>query len=159
MGLKGEAYSEALDRIVEPECLCMGLGSSTLLSKGIDVEGSDKVTVCPGPNMAYFSKVSTLNEMVDHIYGRLNLLNSDKRPHMFVKELSMYLEIFTKRVKSFVEGEGDKKEMKQLEKFQQNILSGVDYYKSLFSQKKGQLVDDMEKLISDYPVLKKSLKV
>jgi hypothetical protein len=87
--LAQEEYQKAYEKIVEKECLCNGLSTSTLLSKNIEVKPDFKVTCCPGPNLAYFSKISTLKEMVDHIYGRINLLDNRPRPHMFLKELGM----------------------------------------------------------------------
>jgi hypothetical protein len=35
--------------------------------------------------------VVSLKEMVDHVYGRLSLLARTDRPHMFIKELSLYV--------------------------------------------------------------------
>ena len=49
------------------------------------------VSICPGPNLAYFSGKYSLKEMVQHIYGYKSVLNNVMRPNMFVKELSLYL--------------------------------------------------------------------
>ncbi|MCU4155429.1 hypothetical protein J1N10_05540 [Carboxylicivirga sp. A043] len=155
--LSAEAYQEAYDDITEKECLCVGLGISLLESKGIEVGPTDKVTVCPGPNLAYFSKEASLKEMVDHIYGRTNLLDKRHRPHMFTKELGMYLDIFKKRVESFLSTPDDAKEKKQLTAFQKNITEGVNYYFDLFKEKKKEVITEIEQLISQYPMLKKEL--
>jgi len=155
--LTAEAYKEAYDTITEKECLCVGLGVSLLESKGITVGPTDKVTVCPGPNLAYFSKEASLTEMVDHIYGRSNLLDNRPRPHMFTKELGMYLDIFKKRMESFLAKPDDAKEKKQLTAFQKNITEGVNYYFDLFKEKKQEVVTEIEQLINKYPILKKEL--
>ncbi|MCG8582981.1 MAG: hypothetical protein MI866_23890 [Bacteroidales bacterium] len=155
--LSAEQYQTAYDTITEKECLCVGLGVSLLESKNIEVGPSDKVTVCPGPNLAYFSKEASLKEMVDHIYGRTNLLDKRHRPHMFTKELSMYLDIFKKRVESFLTKPDDAKEKKQLTAFQKNITDGVNYYFDLFKEKKNEVVAEIEQLISKYPMLKNEL--
>jgi hypothetical protein len=155
--LSAEAYQVAYDTITEKECLCVGLGVSLLESKGIEVGPTDKVTVCPGPNLAYFSKESSLKEMVDHIYGRINLLDNRHRPHMFTKELGMYLDIFKKRMESFLSKPDDAKEKKQLTAFQKNITEGVNYYFDLFKEKKKEVVAEIEQLMSQYPILKKEL--
>ena len=155
--LPEEKYQKAYDKIIEPECLCIGLGVSTKMSKGLEVKSNEKVTVCPGPNLAYFSKISTLKEMVDHIYGRLNLLDIGPRPHMFVKELSMYLDIFKKRLDSFLQKPEDAKEKKQLITFQKNLLDGIDYYKQLFAEKKREVVQELENLLKKYPALQTEL--
>ena len=53
-----------------------GLGTSTLLvNKAKLSHGLSAVTICPGPNLVYFSGIFSLKQMVDHIYGRINLLN------------------------------------------------------------------------------------
>ena len=155
--LSTEEYNKAYEKIIEPECLCIGLGVSTKLSKGMMVKAAEKVTVCPGPNLAYFSKISTLKEMVDHIYGRLNLLDKGPRPHMFVKELSMYLDIFKQRVEDFLQKPEDNKEKKQLIAFQKNLLDGIEYYKQLFTEKKKEVILELETLLHKYPSLKTEL--
>lgn len=152
-----EEYESAYNKIIEPECLCVGLGASTLLSKNIAVKPNEKVTVCPGPNLAYFSKISSLNEMVDHIYGRTNLLDKGHRPHMFVKELNMYLDIFKERFENFCKNMDDAKEKRQLTNFQQNIFEGMDYYKKLFSEKKTELLEELDALLKKYPVINAQL--
>jgi hypothetical protein len=156
--LQEEEYKKAYENIVEKECLCNGLSTSTLLSKNIDVKPNFKVTCCPGPNLAYFSKISTLKEMADHIYGRINLLDNRPRPHMFLKELNMYLDIFKERIENFMKNREDSKELKQLQAFQQNLIEGINYYKSLFADKKKEVVEEMESLLNRYPVLNYSFK-
>ncbi|MCK3684191.1 hypothetical protein [Maribellus sp. YY47] len=155
--LSAEEYRKAYDKIIERECLCIGLGISALLSKDLKVAATEKVTICPGPNLAYFDKVSTLKEMVDHIYGRINILSKMPRPNMFVKELSMYLDIFKERVDAFLGNTEDVKEKRNLEKFRKNILDGIDYYQTLFGEKKKEVVAELEALIKRYPALNADL--
>lgn len=155
--LPKEEYQKAYDKIIEPECLCTGLSTSAFLSKNIEVKPIEKVTCCPGPNLAYFSKISTLKEMVDHIYGRINLLDKGPRPHMFLKELNMYLDIFKKRIESFLKKSDDVKEKKQLMKFQKNLLDGINYYKELFAEKKKEVVDELDQILKKYPTLNTEL--
>ncbi|MGV3640764.1 MAG: hypothetical protein ACO1NZ_09615, partial [Adhaeribacter sp.] len=85
-------YEQLAGQILAKECLCDGLANSALQVFGIGRNPASRpVTICPGPNLAFFSGVFSLKEMVDHIYGRTNLLNSTYRPHMFVNELHMYV--------------------------------------------------------------------
>jgi len=154
MQLPADEHKKAYDQIIERECLCIGLGISTLMSKDIQVKPTDKVTVCPGPNLAWFSKISTLKEMVDHIYGRINLLDDRYRPHMFLKELSMYLDTFKERVEEFLRNPEDAKELKSLTQFRDNLFQGIEYYKELFAEKKKEVVEDLEQLVNKYSVLK-----
>ncbi|WP_320112441.1 hypothetical protein [Draconibacterium orientale] len=153
MNLPEAEYKKAYDKIIERECLCIGLGISMLQSKGIAVKENEKVTVCPGPNLAYFSKISSLKEMVDHIYGRINLLDNGYRPHMFLKELSMYLDIFKERMEAFQKNTDDVKEKRNLVKFKSNLMDGIEYYKNFFGEKKKEVVQELEKLIQNYSVL------
>ena len=157
MNLPEAEYKKAYEKIIEPECLCIGLSVSTMLSKGMEVKENEKVTVCPGPNLAYFSKISSLKEMVDHIYGRINLLDKGYRPHMFLKELSMYLDIFKERIEAFQETPEDAKEKRNLVKFKKNLMAGIDYYKNLFGEKKKDVVLELEKLVQKYTVLNTEL--
>ncbi|WP_319503081.1 hypothetical protein [uncultured Draconibacterium sp.] len=153
LNLPEAEYKKAYDKIIEPECLCIGLGISMLQSKGFEVKENEKVTVCPGPNLAYFSKISSLKEMVDHIYGRINLLDKGYRPHMFLKELSMYLDIFKERIEAFQKNTDDVKEKRNLVKFKSNLMEGIEYYKNLFGEKKKDVVLELEKLVQKYSVL------
>jgi hypothetical protein len=155
--LPEEEYKKAFGKITEKECLCNGLSTSTLLSKNIEVKPNFKVTCCPGPNLAYFSKISTLKEMADHIYGRINLLDNRPRPHMFLKELNMYLDIFKERIENFMNNREDSKELKQLQAFRQNLIEGINYYKSLFADKKKEVVEEMERLLNNYRELQTEL--
>lgn len=150
-------YKKAYDKIIEPECLCIGLGVSTKISKGMKVAENEKVTVCPGPNLAYFSKISTLKEMVDHIYGRTNILDKMPRPNMFIKEMSMYLDIFKERVEKFLANVDDVKEKRNLEKFKKNLFDGIEYYRNLFGEKKQEVLIELDNLIKKYPVLNREL--
>lgn len=87
-GLSKELFESEKAKIVEKACICVGLGTSALLINKMDtkVEGLG-VSVCPGPNMAYFSRKMSMEEMVGHIYGRNNVISRTDRPHMFIKEL------------------------------------------------------------------------
>jgi hypothetical protein len=121
------------EEIVDKSCICVGLGTAALLVNDLDtrVEG-EGVSVCPGPNMAYFSEISTLQTMTDHIYGRDNVISRDDRPHMFIKELSLYVDYLRE---SFEEtpDQPDEKQLAYLESFRQNLYEGIEYYKTLFS--------------------------
>ena len=157
LNLPKEEHQKAYDKIIEKECLCIGLSISTFKSKNIGVKPTDEVTTCPGPNLAYFSKISSLNEMVDHIYGRINLLDNRPRPHMFLKELNMYLDIFKGRIESFLKNSDDVKEKRQLIGFQKNLFDGINYYKELFAEKKKDVIDELEKMLNKYPNLNTEL--
>jgi hypothetical protein len=91
--LEAATYTQEVSAVIEKDCLCEGLGAAALLKEGLNpAHRLEAVAICPGPNTAYFSKVVTLRTMVDHIYGRVDLLAGVERPHMFAKELSLYMD-------------------------------------------------------------------
>ena len=99
MNLPAGQYEAELEKITEKDCLCEGLGASVLLKDHINLShGLSAVTICPGPNLAYFSGIFSLAEMVGHIYGRINILNSLPRPNMFINELNLYIDHFKKKI-------------------------------------------------------------
>jgi hypothetical protein len=122
-------YQKKFDEIVEKECLCEGLANSSLINTG-SAEKSSAVSICPGPNLAYFSKVATLKEMVQHIYGKISLLNTSERPNMFVNELILYVDYLQNEVKSISENLTEK-QLKMLNTFKTNLLAGITYYQDL----------------------------
>ncbi|BAV06015.1 hypothetical protein SAMN05421788_10687 [Filimonas lacunae] len=129
--LSPEEYQKALQNITSKDCLCEGLGAATLLKENIPT-AYPAVTICPGPNLAYFSGVHTLQEMVDHIYGRLNILNSLYRPNMFVNELHLYIDYWKKNIENACTL--SPKQVKYFQSFKSNLLEGIQYYKLLAVQ-------------------------
>lgn len=136
LDLDSVEYQEKYNKIVEKSCVCVGLGTSALLANGLDTtdEGTG-VSVCPGPNMAYFSKKMTLKEMTDHIYGRGNVISRNDRPNMFIKELHIYLDYLKNRMEETKAAFNEKQE-KYFITFSENLKEGVNYYESLFTQLK-----------------------
>ena len=127
------AYRKEYDKITEKSCLCIGLASSSYMEQGTANQRRDKgVTVCPGPNMAYFTKKVSLNEMVNHIYGRENVIERDDRPHMFIKELMLYIDYLRMKKKEVINPD-DCKEIKYFDSFKENLKKGIAYYKDFFS--------------------------
>ncbi|MEQ8218382.1 MAG: hypothetical protein RH981_09110 [Arenibacter sp.] len=141
LDLTEKEYAGKFNKITEKSCTCVGLGTSALLAYGLDTktEGSG-VSICPGPNMAYYSKIMTLKEMVDHIYGRGNVITRTDRPHMFIKELGIYLDYLKNRIDESRESM-NKKQEKYLLTFTLNLNEGIAYYQQLFGNLKGQFED------------------
>ena len=136
-----EELDAAILKITEKDCLCEGLGAAALIVNETKLShGLKAVAICPGPNLAYFSGVYTLREMVDHIYGRSNILNSLKRPHVFVNELKIYIDYFRKEVENSMKTTTEK-QVTYFNNFKKNILCGIDYYTSLVPYLK--LVDEI----------------
>ncbi len=123
-------HQKQIDKVLEKECLCVGLcnAATTLYNEKPLLPKSLGVTICPGPNVVYFHKVSTLKEMIDHIYGRSSVLKDGYRPHFFIKELNLYVDYLKGEIAEIKE-ELDKKATRYYQNFCNNLLDGINYYK------------------------------
>ena len=135
-GLSAEEYNQEAEKVIDKSCLCVGLGTSALLKNDLDrrVEG-DGVSICPGPNMAYFSRKMSLKEITDHIYGRANVISRTDRPNMFVKELNLYIKYLKSKMEETREA-FDNKQQKYFKSFVENLNNGIAYYQGLFNEVK-----------------------
>lgn len=142
MNLSEIDFKAAFDKIIEKMCLCVGLGNGVAIEKGLPLQkGTHGVAICPGPNTAYFSRIVSLKEMVDHIYGRTSIITEDERPNMFVKELILYLDYLKERIEEYSVSYSNKQE-KYIETFKSNLNSGIAYYKEKADELKSQF-DEM----------------
>lgn len=117
--------------VMEKDCLCEGLGASALIINKTKLShGLSAVAICPGPNLAYFSGVFSLKQMVDHIYGRINLLNDLFRPNCFINELELYVDYYKKEVEKFAQGISTKNS-NYFKSFKKNLSDGIEYYEAL----------------------------
>jgi hypothetical protein len=103
------------------------------------------VAICPGPNLAYFSDVYSFDEMVGHIYGKINLLAQVERPHVFIKELNLYIDYLQEDIKQQLQNFSDKKR-KQLNGFKLQLADGINYYKKLFNERADQASSELKGL-------------
>ena len=156
-GLSPEAYKIQFDKITEKSCICVGLGTTVLLAHNLDtkVEGNG-VSICPGPNLAYFSRIMSLREITDHIYGRFNVITRTDRPNMFVKELTIYLDYLKNKLEES-RVSMTQKQQKYLQTFAGNLKEGIDYYHDLFSNLKGVFEDTRGSVLKQLDACKRSL--
>ncbi len=132
--LPESAYQQAFNKIVEKQCLCEGLAAPAYLKYDILKPRERKaVAICPGPNTAYFKKVYSLREMVDHIYGRINVLKNVERPSLFVNELELYVKHLAAYINNNM-ADLDNKKKKYINKFNAQLLEGISYYRGLQEQ-------------------------
>lgn len=144
-------YQSKYEKIVEKSCTCVGLGTSALLAYGLDTKTEGEgVSICPGPNIAYFSKVMSLKELTNHIYGRENVITRTDRPNMFVKELFIYIDYLKNKIEDAKEVVTDKQK-KYLSTFTSNLKEGITYYHSVFNglkegfeASKAQIIFDLD---------------
>ena len=124
------------NKIIEKSCTCVGLGTSALLVHNLDTKVEGKgVSICPGPNMAYFSKIVSLKEITGHIYGKLNVIKRTDRPNMFINELNIYIDYLRKKILE-AEFNTATKQGKYLTTFVNNLNEGVMYYAQLVDTSK-----------------------
>jgi len=157
--LSKKAYRTKYDKITEKSCICVGLGTSALLAHDVEtkLEG-EGVAVCPGPNMAYFSKQMSLKDITSHIYGRSNMLSGNYRPNMFIKELNIYLDYLKKQIEE-AQTEMTQKQEKYLQKFANNLNDGIQYYDALFSNLKNTFNETKSSILSELNFSKKQLQI
>jgi len=115
--------AKARKAALEPLCICHQLGNSALIELGLARYKGAPQSICPGPNIAWYNGIYSLDQMIDHIYGRIDKnLESHERPHMFASEAMMNM--------NYLEAELSKsntaKEAKALLKFHTNLAEGIE---------------------------------
>ena len=156
-GVDGKEYQKQFDKIVDKVCLCEGLTVPALIVNNIETpKQSRAVSVCPGPNLAYYSKIATLKEMVDHIYGRINLITDERRPNLFVKELSVYMDYLQNKMNE-AGSELSEKDEDFFNLFAANLLEGISYYKKMLSNISEESETIREKIKEDFDALEQRL--
>lgn len=138
------------EHVMAKSCICHDLGGGATLKNEIDTQAVP--AVCCGPNIVNFSKVSSLEEMVGHIYGRLSLLTNPDRPHVFIKELALYVDHFKQELHKTSEGLIDRTS-KSFELFKSNLNTAISYYRGLAEQftleQRTKFLTDLDKLFNE----------
>jgi len=150
------AYDEMFDAIVDKTCLCEDLAAGALKQSNLENKRPLAPTVCPGPNLAYFSKISSLKEMVGHIYGKLTLLNDTYRSNFFLNELKLYVQYLEKEIRKVLHNPS-KKQIKYLVDFSKNLQEGIGYYQLLLPEFFNESSKYKEAMKDDLAALKKDL--
>jgi len=123
------------DDILAKSCICHDLsGGATLIN---EIDPKAHTAICCGPNIMNFSNIATLEEMVSHIYGRLSLLTNSDRPHMFIKELTLYIEFLKREFEKLSIGL-QTAGPKYFTEYQENLLEGIEYYRKLAEEFVGE---------------------
>jgi hypothetical protein len=138
-GLPQDEYKKQMQEVLDKECLCIGLSNAAIKEYKVEpFKKLEAVNICPGPNIAYFTEIVSLQRMVDHIYGRTNIITHDSRPHMFIKELSLYINYWNEMLtesKTLI----DKKKHTYIQNFHHNLLNGISYYRDLTVKLSGEM--------------------
>ena len=133
MGLPKDEYDRQFAKVTAKACICAQLGDGFYKNADLSKKIGTFPAVCPGPNIAYFNKPVSLKDMIDHIYGRTNIMMVTTRPHMFIKELRLNLDQFAKLCSEKKTIAVEKKDA-SLEEFRQNLTDGIIYYRTLIQE-------------------------
>ena len=123
-----EQLSALKDNVLLKSCLCCDLAGTIKVKNDIEPEATP--AICSGPNIKYFSRIATLEEMVNHIYGRGEKLTSSDRPHMFIEEARLYIEYICDEIEKYLLKLSTRKQ-KYFSEFKENLQNGIDYYRHL----------------------------
>jgi len=133
--LPEEEFERQHAAVVAKECLCVGLSNAaSLCYQEPLVKSQSAVNICPGPNIANFSKTVSLKTMIDHIYGRMDIISNPHRVHMFIAEMHLYLSYLKMQLgkEQGIPLEGKRKSWYQT--FVSNLTDAIAYYQSLPEQ-------------------------
>ncbi|MCR9013877.1 hypothetical protein [Aquiflexum gelatinilyticum] len=154
---EGNARLPEVEEVLEKDCLCEGLSASVILNQGEEPKRNLKaVTICPGPNLAYFKGVFSLKEMLDHIYGKANIILDPERPQVFVKELQLYVQHLQHEIGKSIPERTQKFEV-YVEKFKSNLSQGIAYYQELIASFPLDTEEVVEKMRNQLSELKEKI--
>lgn len=130
--LDEEERRNQLSKVLDKECLCIGLSNAAAINYNKPfIKKNSSVTICPGPNIVNFNKVVSLSSMVDHIYGRENIMTNENRSHMFINELKLYIDYLAEQILEVKDLEENTKKRKSLLGYYNNLIEGIQYYKNM----------------------------
>ena len=145
--LSAKQLSLFREKVFAKSCICHDLAGNATLKNNIDPNATP--AVCCGPGIVDFSKIATLQEMVNHIYGRLSLLTNSDRPNMFIRELGLNIDRLRNEIEEFSVGVLSATP-KYFQEFKANLLKGIEYYQELADQfveeQRRLFLDDLKRL-------------
>ena len=144
------------EEITEKICLCMGLSAAAFVTNEIETRKSKAVSICPGPNMAYFDKLLSLEDMTKHIYGLENFMSRTDRPNMFMKELNLYMDYLKNKLEE-AKKDWNKKQEKYFNRFFENMNDGIAYYNNLFDSVKDKYAQTKDETLASLEKTKSKL--
>lgn len=128
-GLSGKALEAALADVLVKACICHELGGSVMRVHGIDADA--RPAVCCGLAAIDFSRPAKLEEIIDHIYGRMDLMTNPQRPHMFIRELNLYVTLLLEAEQDFEITPPDAVTTRYWQDYKKELLEGMSWYREL----------------------------
>jgi len=153
-GLTDTERNRAEDAVTARACLCHDLAGGITGPTGIDPAAT--TAVCCGPNAAYFETATTLDAMVDHIYGRARLPLAAGRPHMLLKELSLHVDALRRDLAAAGDTPTDR-QLRDLATIRENLEHGIAHYRDLATRfpeaQRDSFLQGLERLARDLEML------
>ncbi|MFH2034806.1 MAG: hypothetical protein ABIJ45_00240 [Candidatus Zixiibacteriota bacterium] len=147
-------YLSQKENILAKACICRDLAGGALIKNGI--QSNARSAICCGPNIAFFSKQMSLENIVDHIYGRQSHSNNISVRHFLLNELSLYVEYLKKELDNFSNGMTIRTPQ-YFDEFLANLKNGVQYYSELANNfgknQKERFIKDLEDLKAEMETL------
>ncbi len=135
------------EKVLAKACLCGDLAMTAVRTLGIVKKGTSAIT--PGPNIVNFSKIVSLKEMVGHIYGKVQLVTAKARPHMFLREIELYIDYSSRELADCATGIMQKSS-KYFDEVHENLQSGIEYYRDIanrfFTKERGLFLQRLDHL-------------
>jgi len=128
--LAPEIVEQRITSVIQKACLCEDLAAAAYLGNNTNGASQHSVAICPGPNLAFFSRIASLEEMVGYIYGRVQDFVDADRPHMFINELRLYVDYLREEVQKRLDSL-TAKDSKHFAGFRENLNAGIAYYRDL----------------------------
>ena len=128
-GLTEQQAEIVKELVLSKACICHDLSGGA--TRRLHIDDAVPTAICAGPNVINYDRELTLEELVDHIYGRGPSVVSEKdRAHMFIREAELYVDYFDReKLKNYL---GYKKlKPEYFAEYKQNMLSGISYYENL----------------------------
>jgi len=129
-------------RVQAPQCICHDLGGDIKRLRGIESDVTP--SICPSPSALHFRRDHTLDELVDHIYGRIDLLAGQERPHQLVTELVMYVDFLAEEIEQ-VGTPLESRTPKSFQRYVANLREGIAHYRAMATA----LGVDRERFLAD----------
>jgi hypothetical protein len=149
-----ELAETARQTVLAKACICHDLAGGATIKNKIDPEAT--TSVCCGPNIVNFSRIASLEEMVGHIYGRLSLMTNPDRPHMFLRELKLYIDYLRTELERHTL-ELQTRTPKYFQEFHENLVSGIEHYRRISEEfiecTKEKFLTDLERLQAELDAL------
>ena len=126
--LPPEKLARERETVLAKACICDDLAGCATVKNGIEPGATP--AICPGPDIEYFSQITTLDEMINHIYGRISLLATENRPHVFIRELTLYIDNLRQELAKLSDDLLPAGRRYILD-YKRNLLDSISYYRRL----------------------------